>query len=87
MDAGYAAGFDKVYIVTEPVATALDSVHKSPHHDNESKNIVVFDFGGGAVDVIDDRLVNIKSLFIRLSTATPLLVKNVSKKPQEVDSI
>ncbi|KAJ9071449.1 Hsp70 ATPase ssa1 [Entomophthora muscae] len=55
-DAGVIAGFDQIRILSEPTAGAL-AYGFSPV-ENKPRNILVFDLGGGTLDV---SLLNIKN--------------------------
>ncbi len=47
LDSAFRAGFDKVYFQYEPVAAAYNYAARI----NEPQNILVFDFGGGTLDL------------------------------------
>ncbi|CAL8145537.1 unnamed protein product [Orchesella dallaii] len=49
VDAGTIAGFDKVDLLTEPVAAAI--AYKLNRNDKKVKKVLVYDLGGGTFDV------------------------------------
>jgi len=50
-DAGRIAGLEVKRIINEPTAAALAFGVTQAHGDNKTKNLLVFDFGGGTLDV------------------------------------
>ncbi|GLV45373.1 Heat shock protein 70 cognate 4 [Carabus blaptoides fortunei] len=65
-DAGRIAGLEVLRIINEPTAAALAyGIHEKYRNNNESCNILVYDFGGGTFDVsiisIDDGIFEVKA--------------------------
>ena len=48
MDAAKIAGLEVLRLINEPTAAALAAGY---HKEDESRNVVVFDFGGGTLDI------------------------------------
>mgnify|MGYP000088384824 CR=1 FL=1 len=50
-DAGYAAGFEQVLLLQEPIAASLAYANTSKNIDLDNKKWIVYDLGGGTFDV------------------------------------
>ncbi|WP_299673972.1 Hsp70 family protein [uncultured Tenacibaculum sp.] len=61
--AGEKAGFNKVYLLQEPIAASLAFANQGKLNIEEKKKWLIYDFGGGTFDValieIDDREINV----------------------------
>ena len=59
-DAARIAGLDVLRLINEPTAAAIAA---GLHKEEETKNVVVFDFGGGTLDVscvvIDEGVIDV----------------------------